>query len=231
MQMSDLKVFKRLTILYAEDNDVIRESVTKILEFFFESVLVAKDGLEAVELYKNNTVHVVLLDYVMPTLNGYEVALKIRDQDGVIPIIIASAYTDKEKLMSVIPLNLTEFIEKPVLYENLVQTFKRVLKQLEKSNLLQKHINDELSYNMINKSLTCNGVEINLTKKEHEFIELLLKNENQLVNKDLIKESLFEQNTDDNTLRNMIYRLRKKVDFKDSFVTLKDLVYILHVKH
>jgi DNA-binding response OmpR family regulator len=225
-----LQILKNLTVLYAEDENVIRESVTNILNFFFGKVLVAKDGIEALTLYNNNTVHVVLLDYVMPIMSGYDVTKEIRAKDDNVPIIIASAYTDKEKLLSAIPLNLVEYIEKPIVYDDLTQVFAAVVDQLKKQNSLHVKFSDTISYSFINKTILTDTKEERLTKKEYEFIETLIKNKNQLVSKQSIKEAIFDEEPDDNTLRNLVYRLRKKVDFKNTLVTVKDLGYILNIQ-
>ena len=98
--MKDFSVFKSLSILYAEDDLIIRESITRILNMFFKNVFVASDGNEALELYQNNKIDVLMLDYVMPNLDGYQTAKIIRELNKKIPIIIVSAYTDKEKLLN-----------------------------------------------------------------------------------------------------------------------------------
>ena len=76
--MKDFSVFKSLSILYAEDDLVIRESISRILNMFFKNVFVASNGNEALELYQNNKIDVLMLDYVMPNLDGYQTAKIIR---------------------------------------------------------------------------------------------------------------------------------------------------------
>ena len=228
---TDLGLLKNLTILYAEDDEVIRESITRVLERFFGTVLVANDGIEALDIYEKNPVNVLLLDYVMPVISGYDVAVKVREEDRNLPIIIASAYTDKEKLMNAIPLGLIEYIEKPILYEHLEKTFKTVIKILKENNCLDIKLNNRLNYNFINKVVTTSDdKEIQLTKKEYEFIELLLKKKNQIVNKSVIEQIVFEKVVEENTLRNMVYRLRKKLECQNTIVTVKDIGYTINIE-
>jgi DNA-binding response OmpR family regulator len=188
--------------------------------------------MEAIELYEKNNVHVVLLDYIMPFMTGYDVASKIRQNDTKIPIVIASSHTDKEKLLKSIPLKLTQFLEKPIMYKNLVETFELIIKQLLENNTLKISINDNLEYNYINKNVFKKDTneEISLTKKEVTFLELILKRPNQLVNMPIIEEFVYGQAVESNTVRNMVYRLRKKLNLDDKrIVTIKELGYMINI--
>ena len=75
----ELTILKSLTILYAEDDLITQESIARILKIFFKEVFVANNGNEVLEIYKNNKIDVLMLDYVMPNLNGYQTAKKTRE--------------------------------------------------------------------------------------------------------------------------------------------------------
>ena len=224
--MKDFSVFKSLSILYAEDDLVIRESITRILNMFFKNVFVASDGNEALELYQNNKIDVLMLDYVMPNLDGYQTAKIIREFNKKIPIIIASAYTDKEKLLNAIELNLIKYLEKPILYDDLVKVFNSVVTHLEDNNLLFTKLTKDYYYFFTTKKIVTKEKEIILTKNEILFLELLLDKPNQLISKESIEENVFKESVDENTLRNLVYRLRKKMEC-DIIVTIKDLGYLI----
>ncbi len=125
--MSNYDVLKSLSILYAEDDLVIQNSISRILKMFFKEVHIANDGNEALEIYQNNKIDVMMLDYVMPNLDGYQTAKFIREINKKIPIIIVSAYTDKEKLLNAIELNLIKYLEKPILHDDLINVFNSVV--------------------------------------------------------------------------------------------------------
>lgn len=172
--MKNFDVFKSLTILYAEDDLVIRESITRILSMFFKKVFVASDGNEALDIYQKNKIDVLMFDYVMPNLDGYQTVRIIREFNKKIPIIIVSAYTDKEKLLSAIELNLIKYLEKPILYDDLVKVFDSVISHLEENNLLSTKLAENYYYFFTTKKIIVSGVkEIALTKNEITFIELL----------------------------------------------------------
>ena len=81
-------------------------------------------------------------------------------------------------------------------------------------------------YSFITKSITKNNQEIVLTKNEVAFLELLLDKPNQLVSKEFIENIVFKESVNENTIRNIVYRLRKKLD-NESIVTIKDLGYLI----
>lgn len=227
--LKNLNILKSLTILYAEDDLIIQESISRILKMFFKEVFVANDGNEAIKIFKNNQIDILILDYVMPNLNGYETSKIIRKTNKKIPIIITSAYTDKEKLLNAIELNLIKYIEKPILREDLVKVFDTIIKYMDENNLLQVKLDENLYYSFTNKKITKNKKEIILTKNEVIFIELLLNTPNQLVSKNIIEHNIFKGHVDENTLRNMVYRIRKKLDL-DIIYTIKNLGYSISIK-
>lgn len=226
--IKDINILKSLNILYAEDDLVIKESTTRILKMFFKEVFVANDGNEALEIYQNHKIDVIILDYVMPNLDGCQTAKIIREINKKIPIVIISAYTDKEKLLNAIELNLIKYIEKPILYDDLVNVLNGVISSLEENNLILTKLDENIYYSFVSKKIIKNQEEIILTKNEVKFIELLIDNPNQLISKELIENQVFKESVDENTLRNMVYRLRKKLD-NNSIVTIKDLGYLLKI--
>lgn len=224
--IKNIDILKSLTILYAEDDLVIQESTSRILKMFFKEVFIANNGNEAIEIYQRYKPNILMLDYVMPNLDGYQTAKLIREINKKIPIILVSAYTDKDKLLNAIELNLIRYIEKPILYDDLMNVFNSVISSLEENNLLQIKLDEDVFYSFITKKIIKMNEEIILTKNEILFLELLLSKANLLVSKELIETNVFEEPVDENTIRNMVYRLRKKLDSK-IIITVKDLGYLI----
>ena len=118
------EILKSLNILYAEDDDTMRTNTSKTLELFCNHVFQANNGAQALELFQKEAVNIVMLDYVMPSIDGYNVAKEIRKLDKDVPIFITSSYTEKEKLMSMIGLNVIGYLEKPIDFNELMNTLK-----------------------------------------------------------------------------------------------------------
>lgn len=220
--------FKNFSILFVEDDLEIQKNMSKILSLLCNKVYVASNGLEAYEIFTNNVIHIIITDYEMPFINGYDLVLKIREISQNIPIIILSNYTDKEKLLKCIPLNLTSYLEKPIIYEKLLETLQLCKNQIENNATLYLTINDTLKYDFTTKSLIQNGNYIKLTTLEIQIFEYLLNKKNQLVYNDELLSVIFENDYYGN-IKNIIYRLRKKVS-KDVIVNYKNLGYMLNTK-
>jgi len=226
----NIEVLKNLTILYAEDDPSIRESMQKTFRLFFKNVLDVKDGVEALEMYRNNSVDIVFMDYVMPVLDGCQAAKEIRSQDKTIPIVIMSAYADKEKLFNLLEVDGVRFLEKPVMYDRLKAVLNEIVTEMTESGRFIVKLDSDTYYSYISKNIQ-NGTneKIPLTKNEISFLELLLGNKNRLLTKEMVKESIFaDEDIDENTVRNLVYRLRKKIN-TESIVTIKDLRYLMRV--
>ncbi|MDH1975786.1 response regulator transcription factor [Aliarcobacter butzleri] len=220
--------FKNFSILFVEDDLEIQKNMSKILSLLCNRVYVASNGLEAYEIFTNNVIHIIITDYEMPFINGYDLVLKIREISQNIPIIILSNYTDKEKLLKCIPLNLTSYLEKPIIYEKLLETLQLCKNQIENNATLYLTINDSLKYDFNTKSLIQDGNYIKLTTLEIQIFEHLLNKKNQLVYNDELLSVIFENDYYGN-IKNIIYRLRKKVS-KDVIVNYKNLGYMLNTK-
>ncbi len=101
-------------MLYVEDDEQTRANMSSYLRLKYNTVLEAKDGVEAYELYLNEQPDLMLVDIELPNMNGLELVEKIRDKNNTIPIIITSAYSDKQKLLAAIKLNLVDYLTKPI---------------------------------------------------------------------------------------------------------------------
>ena len=114
-----------------------------------------------------------------------------------------------------------------MLYNDLKNVFLNSIANLKYHNKLNVKLDHHLSYSYITKVVaTSDGREIQLTKNEMFFLELLLTKRSQLFSKKMIEDEIFGKTIDENTMRNLVYRLRKKLN-TDAIVTIKDLGYIL----
>ena len=227
-KMLDIKkTLKQLNVLYAEDNDEIRKNTLLTLELMFANVYVAPSGIEALEIFESSPVHIILLDYVMPLMNGYEAAKEIRKKDKKIPIIVISGYADKEKLLNSIEVGVINYIEKPLQYSQLLSALEKAVLTLHDNNLLFIQLTEEVQYNFMTKQIIKADMLLQLSKDECNLLELLLKNKTKLVTKEQIIDYVFNTlSVEANTLRNLIYRFRKKTNL-DIILTIKDLGYMI----
>ncbi len=200
-----------LKILYAEDNEKIRDSYALVLKRYFKEVIEACDGKEALELYRSHKPDIVLTDINMPELDGLELIRIIRQDDKTTKIIVLSAYSDQEKLMKAIPLGLFAYLVKPIKGNDLKNVLMDVASHTEKSDQLK--LSSEYLFDIKGRKLF-NGVkEVELTTQEFTIVNMLADNLHNPVSWELISFSLWDENYDENKskIQNIIKRLRKKV--------------------
>lgn len=170
--------YKSMSVLYVEDDDIDRESMSKTLSYFFGRVLIASNGLEALSILKNTQPDVLITDYVMPHLNGYELICEAKKIHQNLTIFITSSYTDQEKLLQCIPLGLADYLVKPISYKQLLDALN---KALQKNSEATAMLGQKTTYHKYLKSLFVEGMAVGLTQKEIELVEFLLTNRGQVL--------------------------------------------------
>ncbi|MFA6144888.1 MAG: response regulator [Sulfurimonas sp.] len=225
--MAKFNEFKNLSVLYAEDNTMLREITEKTLQLVVGKVHSVADGLEALNIYKNNPIDIVILDIHMGDFSGIEVAKKIREENDKIPIVIVSGSIATEDLLAACKLNLVDYIHKPIEFNALVKVLYSAVDRLQSHGLLLAKINDSVSYDYFAKAfIRSNGAKISLTKNEIHAMELLLSNRGQIIPYEIFSQVLDEVMTD-GALKNLILRLRKKMGDDSNLRNLAKIGYSL----
>jgi CheY-like chemotaxis protein len=121
----DYSELKKLTAVFAEDDDEVRKFVSTLLEDFFASLTVVKDGAEAYEAVKNTKPDILITDIMMPKLNGLELIRKL-DQDKIRPsiVFVATAYSETNFFLDSIKLKVDGYALKPI---NIKELFSQIL--------------------------------------------------------------------------------------------------------
>lgn len=209
----------QFSILYAEDDNKIREKYVKFLKNYFKSVYEASNGQEALEIYKDKRPEIVILDVNMPIVDGLQVAKKIRETDRDTQLIILSAYSDREKLLVATELLLTKYLIKPVKSFELEEILLRCIEYLQtfakKEELVL--LDGGYSWNK-NENILCKDSRlIKLTQKEMLLLKLFCSNENHIFSNMDIMNYVWDddRNSDFNTnkLRVVFSKLKTKLSF------------------
>jgi len=213
-----------MTILYVEDDDIVRENFTEILEGYFSKVISAEDGKKALELYSQHKPDVALLDISIPYMSGLHVASKIREVDEEIQIIMLTAYLDQEKLLKAVNLQLFAYLIKPVQHKEFDKTMKSLLKKLDGDNFL--FLKNNFRWNKNTEELFYKDKKIKLTNNEKIVITLLINYPNKYFSTyeiaiEISKDS-YESDTVINNTTQLLSRLKskilKQVENKDFFI-------------
>jgi len=206
---------KGLTLLYIEDDDVLREQFMRILKSKFKEVYEASDGLEALQKYAEYTPDMIVSDINLPKMDGLEVIEKVRANDEHTPIVIMSAYSDQEKLFKAIKLGLSEYLIKPVPHKKLLAVLDAMAlkyeNNIESNNVIP--LSNEYIWKKEEKALCYRDETISLTKRERVLLECLISQLNQVVTFDTITDLIWEDEeyiVVYSSLSHLLKRLRKK---------------------
>lgn len=204
----DYNLLKTLKILIVEDEDNLSKLLKDAMADFFFSVIVAKDGEEGFMKFKATKPDIIITDIMMPNCDGLEMTKKIKEVDELIPIIVLSAYSDKEKLLKAIDIGINKYFIKPFDPDEVIEHINKIAPSLNKRRKVK--LKDSYTFDNNSRSLYKDNKLINLTKREKEFFYILLKHSNEVVDSQKIKDSLWDEPVSDERLRTFIKRLRIK---------------------
>lgn len=212
------KLLKNISILYVEDDIDTQKEMTKVLSQLSKSVFVATSGIEALEIYKEQKPQIIISDIAMPNLNGIEFIKKIREENKTIPIVLLTAYDDKDYLLPAANLNIQSYIIKPISTSKLKEVLYNSIEYLNLNSNIYLNISDEFKYDKNNSSIIDkNNEKIKLNKKETKLINLLIENQNRVVSYSEIEQHVwfeYDEVMTSMALRTVIKNLRKKIPSK-----------------
>ena len=147
------KILKNLNILYIEDEEKIRENVKKTLLLFCENVYDVESIDKAKCELSNNRIDIIISDINLPNFCGLDFIKELRIVDKTIPVIILSAYTDKDYLLQATRLKLTDYLTKPIDFKSLqIALYRCVDEILDTSRYIVSFKND-IYFNVLKKKL------------------------------------------------------------------------------
>lgn len=133
MKKIDKNIFKDITLLYVEDDEMTLEEVSFFLKRYIKNFITAKNGAEGLELYKKHNPDMIITDIQMPIMNGLEMSEKILKLNPEIPIAVTTAYSDSAYIVKAIELGIDKYILKPI-------NMKEILAVIQKSILIKQNI-------------------------------------------------------------------------------------------
>ena len=214
-------------VLYAEDEELIRNNMRDIFHLMFKEVYIAKDGKEALKLYEKELPDILILDIEMPYFTGLEVAKNVREINKNVPIIIATAYTDTKYFLLAIEHNITSYILKPIMMDSLKNALKKCQDQLSyiKNDVIR--ITRDVYYNIEDRSLHVKEKLVTLTNIEMLFLEYMLKNPNRVIGYEEFENNIWsEEGMTGGAIRSLVRDLRKYLG-KESIQNLSKVGYKL----
>lgn len=197
-------------ILIVEDNTEIAALLADFLRKENYMVSVANTGEKALDFYERYGARLVILDIMLPGVDGFAVCSKIRESSNT-HILIASAKTEKDDKLKGLNLGADDYIEKPFDIDILLAKIKGIFKR---KYAVEEMVEGNIKLNTVNNSLFVDGREVNVTVKEFELLKLLMENKNVTLKKEYLFNSIWGSDSDSEiqTLTVHIKWLREKIE-------------------
>lgn len=203
-------------ILLIEDEKKIADTLSKGLKELDYEVETAYDGAIGFRMFNLGDFDLIITDINMPGMNGYELCKNIRSGDQQIPIIMLTALNATDDKIVGFDAGADDYLVKPFEFKELVARIRALLKRTLHQHLPSGNVLTvaDLELNVDNKEVTRNGKLINLTAKEFQLLEYLMRNRNRVVSRGDIAEKVWDIDFDTKTNVIDVYVnfLRKKID-------------------
>ena len=218
-----------ISILIAEDEKQLLNSMVEYLELFFEKVYTAEDGLTAYEVYEKQKPDIIIADIHMPRLDGLSMIEKIRKKDLKTKIIITTAHSEKEKLMQAIELHLVKYLVKPIQSDKLKELLLSLVDELRQKRD-RIYLKEKFYWDKTKKRLFHDENEVALKPKEQKVLELLCSHTNQSISAIDIYNYLYkdqpERDFSSDAITSLMKRIRQKLP-KETIKSSYGVGYIL----
>jgi len=218
-------------VLIIEDEKDLSEFIRLELEYEGYEVLTSYNGRDGVDQALNENVDLILLDLMLPGLNGVEVCRRIRLASNT-PIIMITARDNVFDKISGLDSGADDYLTKPFQIEELLARMRSIFRRVENTLSQQTLVHKQLELNIESRILKRGNEELELTKKEFDLLYLLMKNKNKVLTRESLLEKVwgFETNVETNVVDVYISYLRAKIDNKeeDSYIqTVRGTGYVM----
>lgn len=201
-------------ILIADDNKQITNILSSYAKNEGYTPIVAKDGKEALEIFRNDKIDICLLDVMMPILDGFELCRTIRKESNVPIIMVTAKGEDYERIMG-LDIGADDYIVKPFSPAEVMARVRAVMRRLDLKNQTKNSVTySNLTVDLDNYTVKIDETYIALTKKEIELLWTFVTNPGKVFSRDNLLDSLwgFDYFGDTRTVDSHIKRLRAKLD-------------------
>ncbi len=223
-----------MRVLIIEDEKTLANLLKEGLEDENYSVDIAYDGESGLFMVENGQFDIVVLDIMLPKINGVEILKIMRRKKIKTPVLMLTAKGDTEDKVLALNMGADDYLTKPFSFNELMARIKAILRRKfnEASNVVQV---DDLRIDLFTHEVKRGDKNIELTSKEYSLLEYLALNKNRLLSRNSIVEHIYNYDFDfdSNVVDVMITRLRKKIDkgFEKKLIhTVRGVGYMIKEK-
>ena len=220
-----------MRVLVVEDERDLNNIITKYLKKNNFNVDNVFDGEEALDYLNSAEYDLVILDVMMPKINGYEVLKTMRKENNDTPVLMLTAKDGVDDKVKGLDLGADDYLIKPFDFDELSARIRAITRRKfgNTTNILQI---DDLNKDIKKKIVTRAGINIELTAKEYEVLEYLIQNKGHILSRDKIRDGVwnFDYEGESNIIDVIIKNIRKKIaigDSKDLIFTKRGLGYVI----
>ncbi len=203
------------TILIIEDDQTITDSIRDTLEFHDFAVCEAGTGKAGIEILYSNKIDLVLLDIMLPGVDGFETCKKIKSLDRDMPIIMITAKSQESDKLLGFELGADDYITKPFSLKELMARVAAVLKRSTPSTPMEANVTvGESTINLKNYTITRGGRQETLSPREHKILKLFIHHPDEVIDRNRIIDEVWgdEYDPSPRTIDNFILKLRTKIE-------------------
>ena len=208
------------TILVVDDNKEIVYSISELLKYEGYQTIGAYDGMQALDVLEQNKIDLILLDVMMPRLNGLSTLMKLREKHKI-PVIILSAKTEESDKVSGLIMGADDYVEKPYNPAELIARVKAHLRRYRAwggetpKEDEDRIVNGGLILDKKQRIIEVEGEEVRLTATEYKILELLMEHPGQVFSAEQIYENVWQETATyavENTVMVHIRHIREKIE-------------------
>ncbi len=197
-----------LSLLIAEDDESTRVWLARVMAIYFREVRVAKDAMQALELFTQSPSDIVISDIEMPSVNGLHLLHKIALLSPTTKRVVMTAYNNTEYINTAVEYGIDLYIKKPI---DIDEFLVAMASSIAKEDLKAIPLSGGYFYDFNQKIALKDGKIIRLTKKEILLLELLLKNQKSVLSTEQIEHSIWEDGISSDAIRMVVAGIRKKL--------------------
>lgn len=214
-----------LKILVVEDDYDIQELLQNYLENEGYQVVVATDGEEAIDLFHKESPDLILLDIMLPKLDGYSVCKFIREESDV-SVIMLTALDNEQNQLQGFDLKIDDYITKPFSIPLLLKKIEAVLRRTAGYNAQSKITYKDMVFDLEEYRVQIHDRTIDLTQREFELLKILLQNQGKILTRQMLLSRVWDYDFfgEDRIVDTHIKNLRKKLDV-DYIETIRGVGY------
>lgn len=220
------------TLLIVDDEVNIREVIKEYAMAYDYHVLTANDGVQAVEMVAAQAIDLVVLDIMMPNLDGFSAIKQMKEIKDIPVIMLSARFEEHDKLLG-FELGIDDYMVKPFSLKELMARIKTILHR-RNMQMNRQEVFDQLVVDYDGKTISIDGERVNCTPKEFELLTFMIEHKNQALSRDVLLNKVWNYNYygDDRTIDTHIKMLRKSLkQYRHFIVTVRGTGYKFETEH